>query len=78
MVPAPDGAVGQGDRQAVALLYSGILAVSGIVAGPYVVADMGVYQPGTQGKRQRMNVVPVGAVDRHVYRPGDLDREVRT
>lgn len=33
-LPAPDGTIGQGDRQHLAGLYSGILASAGVVAVP--------------------------------------------
>ena len=33
--PAPDASVGQGDRQAVAFLYSGILASGAIAVQPH-------------------------------------------
>lgn len=32
-IPFPDGAIGQGDRQAVAFFYSGILAAATVIHG---------------------------------------------
>ncbi|HEV8655645.1 MAG TPA: hypothetical protein VGR85_09060 [Candidatus Limnocylindria bacterium] len=43
-LPAPDGAIGQGDRQAVAFMYSGILATA--AGGATLIAQVrGIHRP---------------------------------
>jgi len=46
LLPVPDGTVAQADRQTLRLLYGGILATSGTVAGPYSCEASEVFQAG--------------------------------
>lgn len=50
-----------------------------VIAGPYIVADVGVYGPGAQGRQsQSMGVFIPGASDDGIYQPGAQRRQRQT
>lgn len=48
---------------------------SGVVAGPYVVADLAIFTPGAQPGETRRVFAP-GSIDSAIFTPGATDREV--
>lgn len=48
---------------------------SGIVAGPYIVADLAIFTPGAQPGETTFVFTP-GITDSALFTPGAIDREI--